>query len=64
MSIERVKTFFAEKGMADRVLVFSARPARLKADHPIRLPGGSPFQRRNAEGFREDYKAYGEKYKI
>ena len=39
--------------MADRVLVFSGRPATLRKDLPITFPPGlSPLQRREAPEFR------------
>ncbi len=39
--------------MADRILVFSARPARVKCEHVITLtaPEGNPISRRNAPEF-------------
>lgn len=40
--------------MSDRVLVFSARPARVKAEHTITLTGAdSPISRRNAPEFKD-----------
>ena len=38
--------------MADRVVVFSERPARIKAEHVIDLPGG-PMQRRRDKRFQD-----------
>lgn len=44
--------------MSDRVLVFSSRPARLKATHSIVLSGpDSPIQRRNAPEFKDYFDA-------
>lgn len=45
--------------MADRILVLSARPGRVKAEYPIVLSGkdGSPFAARQAPEFREYFKA-------
>ena len=40
--------------MSDRVLVFSARPARIKAQHKVALSGGStPLERRNSPEFKD-----------
>ena len=38
--------------IADRVVVFSARPARVTLDLPVTLPGSTPLSRRSAEEFR------------
>lgn len=38
--------------MADRVLVFSARPTHLKAEYSISLDMPTPLARRNADGFK------------
>ena len=38
--------------MADRVVVFTARPARIRAEHWIDLPGG-PMQRRREKRFQD-----------
>lgn len=38
--------------MGDRVLVFSARPTSLKAEHYIDIPEERPLLRRNAENFK------------
>lgn len=44
--------------MSDRVLVFSSRPARLKATHSIVLSGSdSPIQCRNAPEFKDYFDA-------
>ena len=44
--------------MSDRVLVFSSRPARMKATHSIVLSGpDSPIQRRNAPEFKDYFDA-------
>ena len=44
--------------MSDRVLVFSKRPARLKAEHVIGLSAPDvPIQRRNAPEFKEYFDA-------
>ncbi|MGN1248669.1 MAG: hypothetical protein ACI4XW_01215 [Candidatus Spyradocola sp.] len=37
--------------MADRVVVLTHRPARIRSEHGIGL-AGSPMQRRRDEGFR------------
>jgi len=39
--------------MSDRVLVFSCRPARLKAEHSISVAGDTPLHRRNAPEFKD-----------
>ena len=40
--------------MSDRVLVFSSRPARIKAEHIIKLTApDSPIARRNAPEFKD-----------
>ena len=39
--------------VADRVVVFSARPATVRRSIPIDLPAASPLGRRNLPGFRE-----------
>ena len=40
--------------MSDRVLVFSSRPARIKAQHKVALSGGStPLERRNSPEFKD-----------
>ena len=41
--------------IADRVVVFSARPARVTLDLPVTLPGSTPLSRRSAEEFRADF---------
>ena len=38
--------------MADRVVVFTGRPARIRAEHGIDLPGG-PMQRRREKRFQD-----------
>ena len=38
--------------IADRVVAFSARPARVTLDLPVTLPGSTPLSRRSAEEFR------------
>lgn len=40
--------------MSDRILVFSARPARIKAEHTIKLSqGNTPLSRRNSPEFKD-----------
>ena len=40
--------------MSDRILVFSARPATIKAEHTIVLSGGNtPLERRNSPEFKD-----------
>jgi len=40
--------------MSDRILVFSSRPARIKAEHKVSLSGGStPLERRNSPEFKD-----------
>ena len=43
--------------MGDRVLVFSARPTGVKAEHIIDLSGKSPLERRNAANFKDYFNA-------
>lgn len=44
--------------MSDRILVFSARPARIKAEHHITLScGTTPLERRNSPEFKEYFDA-------
>ena len=43
--------------MGDRVLVFSARPTGVKAEHIIDLSGKSPLERRNAANFKDFFNA-------
>ncbi|MBR2155774.1 MAG: ATP-binding cassette domain-containing protein, partial [Clostridia bacterium] len=40
--------------MSDRILVFSSRPARIKAEHKVSLSGGNtPLERRNSPEFKD-----------
>ena len=40
--------------MSDRILVFSSRPAHIKAEHKVMLSGGNtPLERRNSQEFKE-----------
>ena len=40
--------------MSDRILVFSSRPARIKAEHKVTLSGGkTPLERRNSPEFKD-----------
>lgn len=40
--------------MSDRILVFSSRPARIKAEHKVTLSGGNtPLERRNSPEFKD-----------
>ena len=39
--------------MGDMVLVFSARPTGVKAEHIIDLSGKIPLERRNAANFKD-----------
>ena len=43
--------------MGDRVLVFSSRPTRIKAEHIIDIDEQKPIQRRNAESFKYYFNA-------
>jgi len=44
--------------MSDRILVFSARPARIKAEHRVELSRGStPLERRNSPEFKDYFDA-------
>ena len=43
--------------IGDRVLVFSARPTGVKAEHIIDLSGKSPLERRNAANFKDYFNA-------
>lgn len=43
--------------IADRVLVFTSRPAKLKREFPITLSARSPLARRNLPAFREVFDA-------
>lgn len=39
--------------MSDRVVIFSGRPASVKAEHKLALREGTPLRRRSEEGFKE-----------
>ncbi|MBQ2984851.1 MAG: ABC transporter ATP-binding protein [Clostridia bacterium] len=44
--------------MSDRILVFSARPSRIKAEHRVELSRGStPLERRNSPEFKDYFDA-------
>ena len=48
----------AQNGHGDRILVFSARPARIKAEHRVELSRGStPLERRNSPEFKDYFDA-------